>query len=61
MSVQSLMDISTDPGYIEAMDPDMALSCNLGPDIAMSLSSSAGHSDMDVSGPRTPTHLRWLV
>ena len=59
MSVQSLMDISTDPGCSEAMDPNMAL--NLGPDIAMSLSSSAGHSDMDVSGPQTPPHLRWLV
>lgn len=65
MSVQSLvvtgaLDISTDPGCSEAMDPDTALSCSLGPDIAMSLSGSTGHSDMDVSGPRTPTHLRWL-
>ncbi|KAL6075170.1 hypothetical protein STEG23_036042, partial [Scotinomys teguina] len=54
LSLRSLIatvtsDTSTDSGCSEATDPGMALSCRLGHDITVSLSSSTDHSDMDAS------------
>lgn len=47
--VTGASDISTDPDYRGAMAPDIALSCSLGSDFVISLSSSTGLSDRKAS------------
>lgn len=47
--VTGTSDISMDFGCSEVMDPDRTLSCSSGLDVAMSLSSSVGQLNMDVS------------
>lgn len=39
------MDINSDPDFCRAMDPDIALGKNLGPDDTVALGGSTGHSD----------------
>ena len=51
------MDINSDPDFCRAMDPDIALGKNLGPDDTVALGGSTGHSDQHgplVAQPRTP-------
>ena len=49
--VTDALDISTDPRYSRATDPNMILSCSSDPDVTMTLCSNADHSDLDASWP----------
>ncbi|KAL6080807.1 hypothetical protein STEG23_023816 [Scotinomys teguina] len=45
LNLQGAVDINTDPGFIRATDPDMALSSSTGPENTMTPDDNPGHSD----------------